>query len=179
MTNAQQILDFWRELGPKGWWKKDDAVDARIIATFSKQHAKAAAGELGDWENDPDDCLALVILLDQFSRNMFRNDPATFAQDEQCLAIVKKAIAKGHDKKADETISTFFYLPLMHSENLEDQQECVRIFEAMDAPENLKAAIEHRDIIEQFGRFPHRNNVLGRVTNDAEQAFLDGGGFKG
>lgn len=179
MTNAREILNFWREIGPKGWWKKDDAIDKRIVDEFGDLHAKAVAGELSDWENNADDCLALVLILDQFSRNMFRGDPATFAHDAHGLAIAKAAIAKGHDKEADENLATFFYLPLMHSEALDDQEECVRIFEAIDKPENLKAAIEHRDIIKQFGRFPHRNEVLGRETTPEELAFLDGGGFKG
>ena len=179
MANDQEILDFWREIGPKGWWKKDDAVDKRIVDEFGDLHAKAVAGELSDWESDPNSCLALVLILDQFSRNMFRGDPATFAHDAKGLAIAKAAIAKGHDKETDENLATFFYLPLMHSEVLEDQEECVRIFATMDKPENLKAAVEHRDIIKQFGRFPHRNEVLGRETISQEQVFLDGGGFKG
>lgn len=179
MANGQEILEFWREIGPMGWWKKNDAIDKRIVDEFGVLHAQAVAGELSDWENDPDDCLALVLILDQFSRNMFRGDPATFAHDAQGLAIAKAAIVKGYDKEADDSLATFFYLPLMHSEELEDQEECVRIFQALDKPENLKAAIEHRDIIKQFGRFPHRNEVLGRDTTHEEQAFLDGGGFKG
>lgn len=179
MTDGQRILDFWREIGPKGWWRKNEDIDNQIIQEFSELHAKAVTGELSDWENDPDDCLALVILLDQFSRNMFRGDPATFAQDEQGLAVARRGIAKGHDKKADDNLASFFYLPFMHSEILEDQEECVRIFEAIDKPENLKAAVEHHDIIKQFGRFPHRNEVLGRETSKQEQAFLDDGGFKG
>lgn len=179
MADGQKILEFWREIGPKGWWRKDEAIDERIIREYSKLHASAVAGELGDWENDPDNCLALVILLDQFSRNMFRGDAATFAYDAQALEIARRGIAKGFDKKCDENLATFFYLPFMHSEILEDQEDCVRIFEAIDKPENLKAAEEHRDIIKQFGRFPHRNEVLGRKTTEQEQAFLDGGGFKG
>lgn len=179
MANGQEILDFWREIGPKGWWKKDDAIDKRIVDEFGNLHVRAVAGELSDWENNADDCLALVLILDQFSRNMFRGDPATFAADAQGLAAAKAAITKGYDKEADENLATFFYLPLMHSEELEDQEECVRIFGTFDKPENLKAAVEHRDIIKQFGRFPHRNEVLGRETTPQEQAFLDGGGFKG
>ena len=179
MKNAQTVLEFWREIGPKGWWKKDVAIDKRIIDEFGELHAQAVAGELSDWEKNADDCLALVLILDQFSRNMFRGDPATFAQDAQCLAIAKAAIAKRYDKEADNNLATFFYLPLMHSEALEHQVECVRIFETMDIPENLKAAIEHHDIIKQFGRFPHRNEVLGRETTHEERAFLDEGGFKG
>ena len=174
------VLEFWESTGSKGWWMKNDDVDAQIHEKFGQLHRQACAGELDDWRETPDGALALIIVLDQFSRNMFRGSPKTFAQDAKALKLAKDAIAKGFDKQANETLQFFFYLPFEHSENIEDQERSLELFEAYNGdPEFMKAAREHHDIIKRFGRFPHRNEVLGRETTLEEQAYLDGGGFKG
>ena len=123
--------------------------------------------------------LALLILLDQFSRNMFRDSARAFATDYLARAIADRALARGFDQETDTTMRPFFYLPFMHSELLADQDRCLRLYEAFGDPEQLKFAVTHRDIIAKFGRFPHRNRVLGRETTPAEREFLDGGGFAG
>jgi len=179
MTNPDDILEFWRSIGPLGWWKSDDKVDNEIINRFSGAHSAAASGKLGHWQENPDDCLALVIILDQFSRNMFRGDPRTFAQDPLALSITSGAVSRGFDKAADPALHSFYYLPFMHSEAVSNQEKSVRLMHRLGEPNSLKAALEHREIILRFARFPHRNGVLGRHTTPAEQKYLDGGGFKG
>lgn len=176
---ACEVLKFWQDAGPSKWWRKDLAFDEEIRQSFGDAHTMAAKGDLDHWRGDPDNCLALVILLDQFSRNLYRGDARTFAQDEYGLEIAKSAVANKFDIAGNEGISGFFYLPYMHSENLADQGACVELMQSRGDENSLKAAIEHRNIIERFGRFPHRNSVLGRKTTPQEQAFLDGGGFAG
>ena len=174
------VLDFWESIGSRGWWMKNDEVDTQIHEKFGQLHRQACAGELDDWQETPDGALALIIVLDQFSRNMFRGSPKTFTQDAKALKLAKDAISNGFDKQANETLRFFFYLPFEHSENIKDQERSLELFEAYNGdPEFMKAAIEHHDIINRFGRFPHRNEVLGRETTLEEQAYLDGGGFKG
>ncbi|MFK4510811.1 DUF924 domain-containing protein [Bradyrhizobium daqingense] len=173
------ILAFWREAGRERWYKRDDAFDAEIRRRFLALWQKAAAGELASWETSDEGALALVIVLDQFPRNMFRGTPQAFASDVQARDVARRAIARGVDRRVDPILFEFLYLPFMHSEHLADQLHCVALFENTDNVENLKYAREHADIIERFGRFPHRNNVLGRDSTEAEQAFLDGGGFAG
>ena len=154
-------------------------MDETIKRRFGALHRKAANGELEEWNRDPNACLAHVIVLDQFSRNMFRNSAETFAYDGMALSIAKQAIEAGHDVACDRELYTFFYLPFMHSESLQDQEVSVLMMHRCNEPNSLDAALEHREIIQRFGRFPHRNGVLGRHTTPAEQAFLDDGGFKG
>jgi len=174
------VLEFWESIGSKGWWMKNAEVDAEIHEKFGQLHADAYAGKLDNWAQTPDGALALIIVLDQFSRNMFRGNPKAFEQDEKALEIAKNAIDKGQDKQANPTLRLFFYLPFEHSEKLSDQEESLKLLETFnDSPEFMKAVIEHHDIINRFGRFPHRNAVLGRETTPEEQAYLDGGGFKG
>jgi uncharacterized protein (DUF924 family) len=173
------ILAFWREAGRERWYKRDDAFDAEIRRRFLALWQRAAAGELASWETSDEGALALVILLDQFPRNMFRGTPQAFASDAQARDVARRAIARGVDRRVDPILVEFLYLPFMHSEHLADQLHCVALFENTDNAENLKYAREHADIIERFGRFPHRNNVLGRDSTEEEQAFLDGGGFAG
>lgn len=177
---ADEVLDFWASLGSKGWWTKNPEVDAEIHARFGQLHNRACKGELDQWAETPNGALALVIVLDQFSRNMFRGSPKSFAQDAKALEIARAAIEKGYDKQANEALRFFFYLPFEHSENIEDQERSLELFKAHNGdPEFMKAAREHHDIIKRFGRFPHRNKVLGRKTTPEEQAYLDGGGFRG
>lgn len=175
-----EVLAFWEGTGSKGWWMKNDAVDAQIHERFGQLHQEACDGKLDDWAETPDGALALIIVLDQFSRNMFRGNPKAFEQDEKALEIAKSAIASGADKQANPKLRLFFYLPYEHSEKLSDQEESLKLLETFnDSPDFMKAVIEHHAIIKRFGRFPHRNEVLGRETTAEEQAYLDGGGFKG
>ncbi len=179
MATPHDVNEFWANAGPAKWWKKDADFDAKILDRFGETLSQAAAGKLGQWTSTPDDTLALILVLDQFSRNLYRNDAKAYAQDAACQAIVKTAISVGDDRKMRTDIGSFCYLPLMHSENLEDQKSCVAEFERLNLEDNLKSAIEHLEIIEKFGRFPHRNPVLGRTTTAKEQIFLESGGFSG
>ncbi|ALN72401.1 MULTISPECIES: DUF924 family protein [unclassified Aureimonas] len=176
--DPQTIVDFWRDLGPERWFARDDELDATIAQRFGDVYERAAAGELDAWAEEPNGALALVLLLDQFPRNMFRGTPRAFATDEKALRLAKAALARGDHYHVGEDINQFFALPLMHSEALADQEECVRWMGEI-GEENVSYAEEHRDIVSRFGRFPHRNAILGRDTTPGEQAFLDGGGFAG
>ena len=181
MANAAiaDIVSFWREAGPEKWFEKDDEFDLMIRSRFLAIHEAAARGELAAFEESAEGALALLILLDQFSRNMFRNSARAFATDHLARAVADRALARGFDQEADTTMRPFFYLPFMHSELLADQDRCLQLYEAFGDPEQLKFAVTHRDIIAKFGRFPHRNRVLGRETTPAEREFLEGGGFAG
>lgn len=176
---ATAILDFWREAGPEKWFAKDDAFDADIRRRFLAAVEAAARGELNDWEETPDGVYALLLLLDQFPRNLYRGSPQAFAADPLALAVAERAIARGFDQAFENPERRFIYMPLMHSEDLADQQRCVALCEAADDPEGVKFAEIHRDIIRDFGRFPHRNPVLGRQSSAKERRFLDDGGFSG
>jgi uncharacterized protein (DUF924 family) len=179
LPGHEEVLAFWKEAGSEKWYKKDDEFDAEMTSRFSALHEAAAAGYLAAWQDDPDSCLALVIVLDQFSRNMFRNSARAFAQDDRALAIAGHALERGYDGRVDEEIHQFFYLPFMHDETLASQNRSVLLQHGTRNESGLSYAIIHRDIIVRFGRFPHRNPVLGRHTTPAEQAFLDEGGFSG
>lgn len=174
------ILEFWAGLGDEAWWSKNEELDKEIINRFGKLHANAVDGKLDNWADTPDGALALIIVLDQFSRNMFRGSPKAFSNDPKALQITKTAIELGLDKGSREDLRVFFYLPYEHSESIIDQKVSLRLQHSIKShPGALNAAIEHHEIIKRFGRFPHRNTVLGRHTTPAEQAYLDGGGFKG
>ncbi|MEM7216689.1 MAG: DUF924 family protein [Pseudomonadota bacterium] len=179
-VQPNDILNFWADLGDEGWWTKNPEVDQQIHDRFGGTHSDAALGKLDHWAATPDGALALIIVLDQFSRNMLRGDAKSFAQDEKALQIAKEALVKGLDKGCREDLRVFFYLPYEHSECIAEQELSVQLQHSIrDSEESLKAALEHRDIIQRFGRFPHRNTVMERHTTPAEQAFLNGGGFKG
>ncbi|MFB6458534.1 DUF924 family protein [Bradyrhizobium tunisiense] len=173
------ILAFWREAGRERWYKRDAVFDAEVRRRFLALWQKAASGELASWETSDDGALALVIVLDQFPRNMFRDTPQAFATDALARDVARRAIERGTDRRVDPILLEFLYLPFMHSEHLPDQLHCVALFQNADNAENLKYAREHADIIRRFGRFPHRNRLLNRDTTEEEQAFLDGGGFAG
>lgn len=179
IKSANDVLAFWRAAGEDKWFTKDDAFDRAIRDNFLPAYEAAAAGKLNDWAKTPEGALALIIVLDQFPRNLFRNDARAFASDPLALAAAQRAIAAGFDKKIEHDLIPFLYMPLMHSETLADQSQCVDLFRSYGNDNNLKFAAIHRDIIERFGRFPHRNAVLGRATTPEEQAFLDSGGFAG
>ncbi len=177
---ATEVLDYWSALGNEGWWVKNEDVDQEIVTRFGEAHAKACKGELDHWTETADGALALIIILDQFSRNMFRGSSKSFSQDAQALTVTRQAIANGMDKNVRADLKVFFYLPFEHSETIAEQEQSVLYqYSIADNPEALRAALEHRQIIQRFARFPHRNAVLGRHTTPAEQAYLDGGGFMG
>ena len=178
-TTPADIIAFWREAGHDRWYSKDDAFDAEVCRRFLGLWQCAAAGELASWETGDDGALALVIVLDQFPRNMFRGDARTHASDPLASAVAHRAIDRGVDARIDPVLREFLYLPLMHSEHLGDQLRCIELSRAAGLAESLKWAEHHADIIRRFGRFPHRNQILGRATTPEEQAFLDAGGFSG
>jgi uncharacterized protein (DUF924 family) len=173
------VLAFWRAAGPQKWFKKDSAFDAEVTARFLPTYEAAAAGRLSHWEDTPEGALALVLTLDQFPRNMFRDSARTFAADALARAIADRAIARGFDQQIAKSDRQFLYLPFEHSEDLADQERALALFRAHGDADLLKWAELHADIIRRFGRFPHRNAMLGRTTTPAEQAFLDSGGFAG
>lgn len=178
-TSPADIIAFWTDAGYDRWYAKNDAFDAEIRARFLATYEAARDGRLASWEASDDGTLALIVVLDQFPRNLFRNDPRAFATDDAACALAKRAIARGVGDRVDPALRQFVYMPLMHSEDLADQEQCCALFRAAGESDNLKFADIHADIIRKFGRFPHRNAVLGRETTAEEQAFLDAGGFKG
>jgi uncharacterized protein (DUF924 family) len=171
------ILAFWRDAGHDRWYSRDDAFDAEVQRRFFGLWQRAAAGELSSWETSDDGALALVIVLDQFPRNLFREDARTYASDGQAREVAHRAVERGVDGRIDGALREFLYLPFMHSEHLADQLRCIDLSRAAGHTESLKWAQHHADIIRRFGRFPHRNRLLGRATTPEEQAFLDEGGF--
>ena len=173
------VVAFWRDAGPDKWFKKDDAFDAEVRRRFLPSYQAAAAGRLSQWEETPEGALALTVLLDQFPRNMFRGSPRVYTADDTARAVAERAIGRGFDKQVARELRRFFYLPFMHSENPADQDKCVALARDYGDEQLLKYAEQHADIIRRFGRFPHRNAILGRATTSDEQAFLDGGGFAG
>ena len=177
--SPDSIVAFWREAGASRWYKRDAALDADIVARFGAAHKSAARGELAAWEDSGEGALALLLLLDQFPRNMFRGLARAFATDAHARAIAGRAIARGFDAGGDPTLRRFFYVPFMHSEAPADQERCIALCQAVGDAEGVKYGVLHRDIIARFGRFPHRNAVLGRMTTREEQDFLDAGGFSG
>lgn len=160
------------------WYRQSEDFDAMIEDRFRDAYEAARAGELDGWAETARGSLALVLLLDQFSRNLFRDDARAYAQDVRCREIVDAALERGFDQELPEAETAFLYMPLMHSEDLADQDTCVALFAKVPNSDNLKYAQEHRDVIVRFGRFPHRNDVLGRASTDEELAYLAaGGGF--
>ncbi len=177
---AEEVLRFWlEELEPADWYKQDDKIDATIRDRFEKYWKRAKDGQLGHWLTDRTGALAYLLVVDQFSRNIFRNDPRSFKLDHQARAAAKLAIDNGWDMQIDPPARQFFYLPLMHSENIVDQDRAVRLVceRLPEAKETLIHSRAHRKVIRQFGRFPHRNETLGRQTTEAERAFLAEGGY--
>jgi uncharacterized protein (DUF924 family) len=179
VTTPQDVLAFWQEAGPDRWYKKDESFDAAIRARFLAAYEAAARGDLSHWEARADGALALLLVLDQFPRNMFRGQAKSFAADPLARAVADRAIARGFDRQHPMPYRTFFYLPFEHSESLADQERCLALARTTGDAEIVKWAEIHADIIRRFGRFPHRNAVLGRTTTPQEQAFLDAGGFAG
>lgn len=180
MTQSpNDVLDFWREAGPRAWFAKKDAFDDAIRSRFEPLHHAAARGELNAWEETAEGALALLLLLDQFPRNLYRGSAHQFATDPLARSIAARAIARGFDRVFDKDLRAFFYLPFEHSEDPADQARSIALYEAMGDPDLTKWAKLHADIIANFRRFPHRNPCLGRETTDAEKDFLAKGGFAG
>ncbi|MBX3659377.1 MAG: DUF924 family protein [Ramlibacter sp.] len=178
LPSVSDVIHFWREAGPSKWFRKDEAFDTAFRNRFLAAHEAAVRGELSAWSTTADGALALLVLLDQFPRNAFRGTARMFATDAQARDVARAALAAGQDQQTDEALRNFFYLPFMHSEDPSDQDLAEELTRPLD-PENHKFAVIHRDIIRKYGRFPHRNAVLGRATTPDEQQFLDDGGFAG
>lgn len=177
LITPSAVVAFWKEAGPAKWYAKDAAFDVEFRDAGRATHWAAARGELNDWMDTAEGALALMILLDQYPRNSYRGTGHQFATDGLALSLAKQAIAKGYPQTFEPELRQFLLMPLMHSEVLADQDALLPLCDEM--PETLKFAHIHRDIIVRFGRFPHRNACLGRVTTPEEQVFLAGDGFKG
>ncbi len=181
LVGAEDILTFWLdEISPEQWYIQDEDLDKKISEKFQATWDEAMEGSLGLWLTYPSGALAYIVLMDQFPRNMFRGSGKAFASDKIALAVAKQAIHRGWDMKIDEPARQFFYLPLMHSENLCDQERCIRLMKER-MPEtgeaNLIHAKAHREVIRLFGRFPYRNDVLDRAMTDSEQEYVEQGGY--
>lgn len=169
----QQVIEFWfTELQPQQWWVKDEQLDALIKDRFANLHQQAMAGELFSWRETALGSLAEVIVLDQFSRNIYRDTPAAFASDALALALAQTAIDKGLDKQLSQSQRGFLYMPFMHSESKVIHQEAVKLFASLENDQQLDFEYQHKKIIDQFGRYPHRNDILGRQSTAEEIAFL-------
>lgn len=181
MTGPEEVLSFWLdEVDEADWYAQDDALDQTIRDRFLEAWEQAQQGRYSLWMTYPSGALAYIILTDQFSRNMFRGEGRAFATDRMALSVAKSAIEKRWDLRIDVPARQFFYLPLMHSENLSDQDRSVRLIcKRMEeaAESNLLHARAHRDVIRRFGRFPYRNEALGRADTDLEAAYLAAGGY--
>ncbi|RKF16878.1 DUF924 domain-containing protein [Roseovarius spongiae] len=181
MVTPEDVLSFWLdEIGAKGWYAVSRDLDEKIRTSFHDTWLRAKQGECGQWLTDPKDILAYIILMDQFPRNMFRDSGEAFSTDRHALAAAKTAIRRKWDLRTEEPARQFFYLPLMHSENLCDQERCIRmVCDRMPktGANTLLHARAHREVIRQFGRFPYRNEALGRETNPPERAYLDAGAY--
>jgi uncharacterized protein (DUF924 family) len=181
MATIDAVLAFWLdELGTEGWYKADDAVDAKISARFGALWEEAHAGGLADWLETPKGALAYLIVTDQFSRNMFRGDARSFATDARARDAARHAIAKGFDLLVEDPERMFFYMPFEHSEHIADQDWSVALMGArlpVSGNEMDRHARAHREVIRQFGRFPYRNEALGRQSTPQELAFIADGGY--
>ncbi|MCF3596226.1 DUF924 domain-containing protein [Rhodobacteraceae bacterium LMO-12] len=180
MVGPNDILEFWLDdVGPAGWYEVSEELDEQIRSKFLDTWKRACDGAFSLWLTYPSGALAYIILLDQFPRNMFRGKGEAFASDKLALAVAKMAIHKGCDLKIDEPARQFFYLPLMHSENLCDQERCVRLMKERmpQSSSNLLHAKAHREVIRQFGRFPYRNAALHRKPTDTERNYVSAGGY--
>ena len=178
------VVEFWRGAGPKCWFARDPVFDRAIAERFEAAHRAAARGELAGWEESPEGALALVLLTDQFSRNLYRGSAHAFATDEMARNVAQRAIARGFDQAFDPALRQFFYLPFEHHEDSASQARAVALYEALaaagDAPaQALEYARLHAGLIARFGRFAHRNPVLGRLSTPEEEAYLAEGGFAG
>jgi uncharacterized protein (DUF924 family) len=177
-TEARKIVAFWKEAGPALWFAKDDAFDRRFRQRFLLDHEAAARGEFSSWQATPEGSLALIILLDQFPRNAFRGTARMYATDASARKAAGLALAAGYDREFPVELRKFFVLPFAHSEDLADQERSVALARRLGA-DDLAHAEQHRDIVRRFGRFPHRNQILGRQSTREETEYLANGGYAG
>lgn len=170
LASMDAVLAFWFADSAR-WWKKDPAFDAEVRDRFTALHQAIERGERESWLETATGTLAYVIVLDQLSRNMFRGTARMFASDPRARAAVRRALERGDDAELSPDERAFLFMPLMHSEDIADQDRSVALF-AHASPEQLRFAVQHRDIVRRFGRFPHRNALLGRESTPEERAFL-------
>lgn len=175
---AREVVEFWREVGPQGWFVRNDAVDQRFRDMFYDLHFAAACRQCDHWITQPESGLALILLLDQFPRNVFRDTAHMFATDPLARHYARRFLDHGLIDQIDAELRLFICVPFLHSEALSDQDYALTLYQN-HATDSLKWAEHHRSIIVRFGRFPHRNGSLGRMTTPEEQQFLDDGGFLG
>ncbi len=171
--SSAEVLQFWfGELEPVQWWQRDDALDREICHRFGSLHRDAAAAKLNCWREDASGRLAEILLLDQFSRNIFRDTPAAFACDGMALALAQEAVRRGADQEFETPEKAFFYMPYMHSESRAIHAQAVKLFDQPGAEFNLEFELKHKAIIDRFGRYPHRNAILDRASTREEIRFL-------
>jgi uncharacterized protein (DUF924 family) len=183
MSPSDEVLAFWNNAGPSKWFAKDPAFDQEIRDRFEALHLQGSRGELEPWASTPEGALALVVLLDQFPRNMYRASAHAFATDPLARHVARRTVEAGDHLKVDPAVRFFLFMPFEHAEDLADQELAISLFKQLQAetgePGNLAWAELHRDIIARFGRFPHRNLCLGRESTAEELKFLAEGGFSG
>ena len=178
-VSATEIVRFWRNAGPERWFNGGKSFDAECRERWTDAHMQASRGELSDWVESLEGAFALILLFDQFPRHIFRGSAHAYATDPLGRAVADRAITLGFDHDIDPEMRRFFYLPFTHSEDAVLQQRSVELHRGMPGDQPGKWALHHQNIISRFGRFPHRNKLLGRTTTPAEQAFLDADGFSG
>ena len=172
-VGAMDVLEFWfSELEPRQWWVKDESLDREIEERFGALHADAAAAKLYAWRETAAGRLAEIIVLDQFSRNIFRDTPKAFAYDGMALVLAQEAVRIGADQEFDVPEKAFFYMPYMHSESMAIHMQALKLFDQPGSEFNLEFEIKHKAIIDRFGRYPHRNAILGRESTPEELEFL-------
>lgn len=167
-----EVLNFWLELDPKKQFGKDAKFDKEVEKKFKEVFYQVVSGETAHWRNTPEGRLAEIIVLDQFSRNMFRDKPEAFRYDFLALALAQEAIRSGDDKKLNENERRWVYMPFMHSESKKIHEEAVQLFAQLGNEEVLEYEKKHKNIVDMFGRYPHRNSILGRESTKEEKAFL-------
>ncbi|WP_150524209.1 DUF924 family protein [Roseibium sediminis] len=177
LSSAVDVLEFWWDAGPSKWFAKNDKFDHECKTRFVHLIEAGQEGELDHWAETPVGMLALIIVLDQFSRNVFRASPRAFESDAKALELARQAVAKGYDKAFPKDVRSFFYLPFEHAEDMDAQETSVDLFRVLGNQEAYLYALIHMDVIRRFGRFPHRNKVLGRESTQAERDYMENGGF--
>ena len=170
---VKQVLSFWfEELSPSKWWEKDEELDQQVKERFGDIHKQAKAMELYSWRSEPHGRLAEIIVLDQFSRNMFRNTPRSFENDQAALALSQEAVLNNAHKDLNASEQAFLFMPFMHSESLMMQKKALELYSKPGLEDNYDFSMRHHDIIERFGRYPHRNEILNRESTKEELEFL-------
>lgn len=178
-VSPSEVRAFWfEEVGSMYWFAKNKKLDDTLRSRFLSLHTMAAVGAIDEWSEAPDSALALIIVLDQFSRNLYRENSRSFAQDEKAISIAKQAVSKAWDQKMMPHERMFLYMPFMHAENIADQEQGCLLFKSLDLPLSLYSARLHHAVVERFGRFPHRNTYLGRQSTAEELDYLAKGGLR-